>query len=557
MRYCLILLLILIFFPIATFAAESNNKFGIHLAQPHLEELLKIKEMVNSNGGDWGYVTLVMQENDRDKNKWQEIFDKLRENHLIPIIRLATKPEGENWRRPEKQDADGWVNFLNSLNWVVKNRYVILFNEPNHGSEWGGEADPKNYGEVALVFAEKLKAKDKDFFIMLAGLDASAPSNFPYTEDEEIFLKSTINNQPSIIKFIDGISSHSYPNPGFSGSPYDTGRKSIRGYLWEIDLFRQLTGKNLPVFITETGWVRVQNFEQDKIAQNFQTAFSEVWGPDDRVKAVTPFVFDYQGQPFLDFSWKKYQSQDFYPQYYLIKSLAKIKGSPEQIEKGELKFDFPKQLVVESNFHFSIEIKNNGQSILDKDQGYVLKLENYPEEKYLFSDLKEVKPFEEVTIDLYLKTNGNQGKKQTRVAVYKNGNKIAQGEDWNFEILPLPQLNFTVGLYPKLKVKDDDFEIQVFSDKEELVYKRKGVKINDGKGKIDAVQNIALGKKYRVVILKQYYLPRQEIIVLNRGENKVNFKPMYPFDFNKDGKFSWEDLPALMKNPRLFSLLFP
>src|SRR4030067_3611659 len=71
-----------------------NNKFGIHLAQPHLDELEKTKELVNSNGGDWGYVTLVIQENDRDKNKWQEVFDRMRQLHLIPIIRLATVPEG-------------------------------------------------------------------------------------------------------------------------------------------------------------------------------------------------------------------------------------------------------------------------------------------------------------------------------------------------------------------------------------------------------------------------------------------------------------------------------
>src|SRR3989344_2873439 len=169
-----------------------NNKFGTHFALPSLEDLIKARELVNSNGGDWGYVTLVIPEGDRDKNKWQEIFDRMRELHLIPIIRLATVPQGAQWRRPVVEDADSWVNFLDSLNWVVKDRYVILFNEPNHGAEWGGSVDANNYAEIALTFAKQLKEKNQDYFIMLAGLDASAPSSNPGFEDEGAFLNQVI-----------------------------------------------------------------------------------------------------------------------------------------------------------------------------------------------------------------------------------------------------------------------------------------------------------------------------------------------------------------------------
>ncbi len=139
---------------------HPNNKFGIHLAQPHYEEIKQAAALINSNGGDWGYLTLVMQENDRNQQKWQEIFDLLREYHLIPIVRLATQPEGEVWRRPKVEDVKDWVEFLNGLNWVVKNRYIILFNEPNHGQEWGGEVDPTSYAEVAISFAKTLKEKN-------------------------------------------------------------------------------------------------------------------------------------------------------------------------------------------------------------------------------------------------------------------------------------------------------------------------------------------------------------------------------------------------------------
>ena len=86
-------------------------------------------------------------------------MDQLRERQLIPIIRIATKGEGSSWRRPKLEEAQEWANFLNSLNWVVKNRYVILFNEPNHATEWGGTVDPKSFAEVNREFAKKSAIK--------------------------------------------------------------------------------------------------------------------------------------------------------------------------------------------------------------------------------------------------------------------------------------------------------------------------------------------------------------------------------------------------------------
>ena len=104
---------------------------------------------------------------------------RIREKHLIPIIRLATQPEGENWRAPNPEDASAWAEFLNKLHWVVKDRYIILFNEPNHGTEWGGAVDPVRYGQIAADFAYALKQKSPDFRIMLAGFDLAAPQSPP------------------------------------------------------------------------------------------------------------------------------------------------------------------------------------------------------------------------------------------------------------------------------------------------------------------------------------------------------------------------------------------
>jgi len=125
--------------------AVSNNKFGIHIMNEN--DLDNAARLVNSSGGDWGYVTFVIREDERDNNRWQKAFDKARRLHLIPIVRLATIQDGGNWTKPDPNDITSWVNFLDSLNWVIKNRYIIIGNETNHATEWGGELNPEGYGE--------------------------------------------------------------------------------------------------------------------------------------------------------------------------------------------------------------------------------------------------------------------------------------------------------------------------------------------------------------------------------------------------------------------------
>jgi hypothetical protein len=543
----LLFLTVLFLIPRSIFASVPNNKFGISLAQPNTDQFTQVKELVNSNGGDWGYVTLIIEEKDRNKDKWQGIFNNLRTLHLIPIIRLATSAEGENWRRPEEKDAEGWVNFLDSLNWVTKNRYIVLFNEPNHGSEWGGEVDEKNYAKVSLEFAKKLKEKNKDFFVMLAGFDASAPSWVPGLEDEAIFMRKILENSNNIFDYIDGWSSHSYPNPGFSGSPYAVGRGTIRNYEWELGLLKDLgVNKELPVFITETGWKRGS---ENVVASDFQIAFDQVWGPDNRVQAVTPFVLDYQGEPFLEFSWKKYNSQEYYQQYFTTQAMSKIKGEPEQIDQGWINFKLPTDLVVQSTYRFKTKLENLGQAIWDKNDGYELKIKGEKLEgiEYLIESLKNIDPFEEKDAYFTLKTNEVLGAKKIKFVLQKNNKNILESEDWNINILPLPALKFETSFFPWGKGRGDNFEIQIFDVDDQLVFKKKNLSVSRGLGELKDIQNIAFDELYRVVLLKPYHLPRQEYIVFKKDGNSIKFKPLLPFDFNNDGTFNFKDIISIFK----------
>ncbi len=381
MRYKLFFTLLILFaiFAEPAFAIENplqapNNKFGIHIQST--SDLHDAANLVNSTNGDWGYVTVVIREDERKVEDWQKEFDNMRRLHLIPIVRIASKSTGNHWEKLDTNHISDWATFLDSLNWVVKNRYIIVGNEPNHAKEWGGQVSPEEYSDYLLQFSKTLKEKSPDFFILPAGLDASAPNDISHM-DEVKFLKNMIQKNSDIFDKVDGWTSHSYPNPGFSGLETDEGRGSIRTFEWEIDFLKKLgITKDLPIFITETGWVHPSMDKKNEnaskntkaietIAKRLVYAFQNVWN-QDKIVAVTPFILNYQENPFSQFSWRKYDGS-FYEFYSTIQNIEKIAGKPTQENKGELRTVLLANAIQKNGEMYGIAyVKNTGQKVWKK-----------------------------------------------------------------------------------------------------------------------------------------------------------------------------------------------
>lgn len=367
--------------------ASPNNKFGIHIIAPTHDESSPAAQLVNSAGGDWGYVTLLIEGKDKNLDKWQTFFDDLRRRHLIPLVRIATQPEGPVWKRPGEGEEFAWADFLDSLNWPTKNRYVIVYNEPNHGAEWEGAVDPESYARVLDKTITTLKNKNPDFFVLNAGLDASTPQKPPLYMDEWTFLTRMNQEVPGIFNKLDGWVSHSYPNPGFAGSPDAWGKGSIRTWSWELQKLQELgVTKSLPVFITETGWKHAEGLNFDKslptsetVGQYLQKAFLEAWN-DAKIIAVTPFLLDYQQSPFDHFSFKRINetlqnlkilglsTDSFYPQYYphyeKLVEMPKNSGRPVQEDKASISNgEIYTSIVAGEHYTIPLRFKNTGQSI--------------------------------------------------------------------------------------------------------------------------------------------------------------------------------------------------
>ena len=308
----------------------ANNKFGIHVFNS--DEVDLAASLVNTNGGEWGYITVPIQSNDRNREKWNEFMDKCAELKLIPIVRLATLMDKNSWARPTKWDGVDFANFLNDLSWPTKNRYVIVYNETNHGNEWGGAVDSASYARVLSETIDVFKDRNEDFFMLPAGMDAAAPNMGTQHMNWKRYLYQMNQAVPGIFNKIDGWNSHSYPNPAFSSSPYERHDHSIISYRIEKDYIKNFSNKNLPIFITETGWSN-EWLSEYRIANYWRTAVEEIWIDEDIV-AITPFVMFAGAGPFEPFSfyYRNMQARPF-AVYYI--NYVKTKGEPVMAKKRE------------------------------------------------------------------------------------------------------------------------------------------------------------------------------------------------------------------------------
>lgn len=532
-----------------------NNRYGIHIVDPN--DVADAAKLVNSTGGDWGYVTLVIQDDDRDRGKWQRVFDEMRALHLIPIVRLATHIDRDAWAKPYTDSDKDWAKFLNSLNWPVENRYVIVFNEPNHANEWGRDLNPEEYAEIFVRHARALHEASEDFFVLPAGLDVSASSD-GRSLDAAAYLRKMLVREPNLFDHVDGWASHSYPNPGFSGSPYAIGRGTLRTFLWEREFLKSLgVTKSLPTFITETGWLHREGvtynaglLTSEQVGINLRLASMGPW-QDSNIVAITPFVLNYQGLPFDHFSWRKLHSSEFYPHFASYQSVAKVNGQPKQREQYTLERKvIPNSLVAGSTYVLSSLMKNEGQGILSEADGYQVTLITEPEFLTITDPLPVMEPHQYGTLTMRVETANRPGTYPYRIEVSHEGRSTVI-ESGTLTLVPPPSIEISIQLGWRTDNDVSNATVLIY-DHLTPIHKVPGVTIVNGKTTIGELRNVVPGNNYRVVVLVPFYLPRQEIVALRGDTTQIRFPRFYPLDFNKDGAMTTLDLFALVKLPPNF-----
>ena len=415
---------------------SPNNKVGIGILSPEAE-IDDASAMVNKNG-DWGWVLLVIKKSERNVDRWQSVFHRLADYHLIPIVRIATEVDQKGiWQRPSSEDADSWADFLSKLYWPTKNRYVQIYNEVNRGEEWGGKVDPADYANELEKTIVSLRAKSSDFYILNSPLDLALATRGNDALDARVFFETMESSNPGIFKKLNGWASHSYPNPDFSSSPLKTGRVSIEGWRWEMNqIDKHLEGRYLPVFITETGWKRSDSgngLSDGEISDYYKIAFENVWD-DQRIAAVIPFVFNYPSSEFYPFSFvkKSGDGKEYFKYYYTLADLEKNVGEPiRENLASELRLSIGKVVIKDRNEELILTVRNSGNYVWESKN---LKVEILPVNLQLVElvwEKEKIFPGEvaEASIKVKSDTTGNLS---LNLRIY-DGGEILASRMWDIE----------------------------------------------------------------------------------------------------------------------------
>ena len=306
-------------------APSGNNIIGLNVARLRRDRYIwAAAELVNANGGDWGYLTVVFTAAERDTAQGevflQQLLDRCFEQHLQPIIRVATRfdVETETWSRPEPDDAERWRAFLEKGRWPTKHVWVIAGNEPNLGREWGGAVDSAAYAEYLSHFLDVF-ADSERFRVVNGPLDASNGTELPTMQDAYEFLAGMEAAVPGLFARLAGWSSNPYSVPHHG----DHLRYTHRAYEAELAAI----GRDMPVLITEAG--HLNTGDEHEIAQFYEQAFRD-WMADPRVVAVTPLFWHPDRGVYWMFDFDQHNRiVDKSPTYDLIRRLPRPRGSPE------------------------------------------------------------------------------------------------------------------------------------------------------------------------------------------------------------------------------------
>lgn len=281
------------------------DKLGVHIMRvdeiPSAAKFFTDLGLNQKDGSIWRYVTLpLVLEDLNDLPLWQEKFRQAKKLKLIPIVRLATRFDSGAWQIPTRKNVVDQLEFLNKLPWPTEQKLVVIYNEVNHASEWGGLLDPGGYADILSFASWWGHSYRQKFLILPAGLDLAAP-NTARSRQALVYWQQVHQADPEVLAMLDAWNSHSYPNPDFSSSPLKLGINSLSGFRQELAWLDRVVPTKLPVYITETGW-KYSVATSRYLTNYYQYALDKVWS-DPRLVAVTPFILKGQPGSFANFSF--------------------------------------------------------------------------------------------------------------------------------------------------------------------------------------------------------------------------------------------------------------
>lgn len=191
------------------------------------------------------------------KSCWVDFVNAVYDRGLQPVIRLAGVHRGDYWEKPS--DINGMANAFKRVVQGLPRRtgsklYIQIWNEPNLNVEWGGKANPAEFGQFFIAASNAIRSLNDSRIVILSAPLAPGGNISPASFNAQMF-----KAVPSALWAWDLYAVHPYP----ANHPpeYNIHRKTatypqmtIDSYMSEVEQLAAWGRRGVRVFLSETGY---------------------------------------------------------------------------------------------------------------------------------------------------------------------------------------------------------------------------------------------------------------------------------------------------------------
>jgi uncharacterized repeat protein (TIGR01451 family) len=271
---------------------------------------------------------------------WVDFVNACYDRDLIPVVRLQGEHGGSGWNKPPATAPDDYTDIAAAYARVVSGLprrdgrllYIEVWNEPNLDSEWGGAANPEEYGHFLVDVSAAIRALGDPRIRVLNGA-LSPGGNYAFLG----FIDAMAQAVPESMQAFDVWATHPYPGnhpPQYNihqGAAPSYPEVTIDSYLLELQRLANNGRRNVSVLLTETGYALGRNdfafqgyppIDESNRADYIVRGLRDYWSQWPEVLGVCPFelVDPYGGWEAWDWLYRDTRHR---PQYDAVAGFAK------------------------------------------------------------------------------------------------------------------------------------------------------------------------------------------------------------------------------------------
>jgi uncharacterized repeat protein (TIGR01451 family) len=237
---------------------------------------------------------------------WVYFVNAAYDRDLKPVLRLQGVHGGNYWLKPPADASGGYSDIAHAYGRVVASLprrdghrlFIQIWNEPNLNLEWGGGANPREYGRFLTATANALRLLGDDRIVILNGPLSPGGNIEPLAFIDQMLAESGDSLWAFDLWGVHPYPSNHPPEYNIHDNTAAIHQATIDSYLPQLERLAQWGRPYLKVLLSETGydlwnnafgWEGYPPVDENNRALYSTAAFRDYWQVWPEVVGVMPF----------------------------------------------------------------------------------------------------------------------------------------------------------------------------------------------------------------------------------------------------------------------------